>query len=89
MGGDLISSTAQYYYPAPVTNAAGSSIVNEVVAMLGCLIGPSAVTSNLVKGSSTQIATQAGNNSGFANFLTQNASSSTPNQNKASLNIVF
>jgi hypothetical protein len=88
MGGDLISSTVQYYYPTPVTNANSSSIVNEVVAMLGSLIGSSTVTSNLVKGSATQIVTQAGNNTGFANFLTQNASSSTPNQNKASLNIV-
>ena len=39
--------------------------------MLGGLIGSSAVTSNLVKGSPTQIATQVGNNAGFANFLTQ------------------
>jgi RHS repeat-associated protein len=89
MAGDLISGTVQYYYPAPVINTSGSQIVSDVVAVLSSLIGPSPATNAVVKGTATQIASQAGSNAAFASLLTGDASSSSGNRPKAYLNVVF
>jgi hypothetical protein len=89
MAGDLINSNVQYYYQAPVTNSVGSFIVNDVVAMLANIIGPSAATSAVAKAAAPQIANQAGINTAFASLLTSNASGSGGNMPKAYLNIVF
>ncbi len=90
MAGDQISAATIYYYENPVSNTAGSNtLLNTLLQALGSAISGSTVTTGTVKGSAGNITTLLGGSTSFINATSPNAGSSSGNNPKAYLTLLF
>jgi hypothetical protein len=87
--GDLLSSTVQYYYKAPVTNTTGSTVFSSVISMLAGTIANSPAAAASIKTAGTAITGNLSTGMPFSQIISPDITDATGDKPKAYLNIVF
>lgn len=89
MAGDVISTSASYYYKNPVANGTGNNLTTNVLTSLVGAISSSTSAGELVKGATGNITTQLSGMSVFSDKTAPDANNATGTNPKAYLTILF
>jgi RHS repeat-associated protein len=89
MAGDKVSATAQYFYPAPVTNGTGTSILTDLLGSLVQSIAGGGATTGITKSASGNIGTLLNSSTPLSTVSSPDANNSLGNAPKAYLTLLF